>query len=130
MKIIDFWGQALLILAAFLMLCLALFRVELLLWFFIIQLVLGTWQLGSSVYSVITHTSFHFAKRKHLLMTCGYFILVVAMSLVPATISEVVWITLLTIPAWALAIYYFTISYKCAFHFTSKKGSFLPNINF
>lgn len=99
----------------------------------ITQLVIGLWQMVSSAISFVKKSNLWRYKRIHLLLASCYLITVYVFS--QSTISffyntRLIWTLFLTVPSMSLALYYYFITWKSTFISMTKRGSFLPNINF
>lgn len=97
------------------------------------QMVLGPWQYISSLISVITKAPFFKQKRIHLIVSTVYLLLLYLGTLenfhginFPGELI----LPVLTIPAWTLGLYYFSITWRWTFLSTKKRSSFLPHLNF
>lgn len=124
MKYIDFIGQALLLVAT-LILTFMFFGTGILLG----QFLLGVWQMLSSVVSVLGNAPLRKKKAIHLVCSFSY------LSLLAIIYTNNWWsntptaFVLMMVPAWILAIYYFTVTWTWAFAEKSR-SKFLPNISF
>lgn len=95
------------------------------------QLVLGPWQMTSSVISVIARTNFHKAKRWHCIGASIYLvILYLIFNTALFQFEQVNGTFMLTIPAWTFALYYYVITWKGALPGKRHGGSFLPHLSF
>jgi hypothetical protein len=131
MRYIDFVFQTLLIIAGAVMLVATYYDLNwpvIILW---IQLILGPWQVMSSLISIITESFFNKEKRLHLILSACYLLgLYISFNTTLPFFSGTVLTVLLTVPAWILAIYYYIITWKYTFPRKRKRGSFLPNLGF
>jgi hypothetical protein len=124
MKYIDFIGQALLLVAT-LVLTAVFFGTGILLG----QFLLGMWQLLSSFISVLTNAPFRKKKLIHLVSSCIYLAGLAIIYSNKIFASSAAAVVLMMVPAWILALYYFSITWTWALAET-KKSKFLPNISF
>jgi hypothetical protein len=129
MRYLDFIGQSLIILffAGWAAIELVSFRTPVLI-ILMAQLVLGPWQMLSSLFSVLTESPFHRLKIVHFLVAIIYLLILVILS--GARVPENILVIAATVPAWTLAFYYYHLTWRWAFMKTTKSGSFLPNIFF
>jgi len=126
MKYIDFGIQTIIFIFALGLLGITIANRESLMAILYAQLLLGPWQLLSSLISVCSRSDFHKEKRIHLFTSIGYLIVLFSDPDLP---SELV-AYLYTIPAWLLAIYYYYLTYQWAFRLQKSNGGFLRHINF
>jgi hypothetical protein len=124
MKYIDFIGQALLLIGTLILA--AIFAGTGIL---IGQFVLGIWQMTSSVISVLSNAPFRRKKILHLLSSTVYLIILGIIYSNRIFASTPMAVVLMMVPAWLLALYYFSITWTWA-HAETKKSRFLPNISF
>jgi hypothetical protein len=95
------------------------------------QALLGPWQMISSIVSVIAKAPLYKKKKLHLLLAAIYLmVLYVCGNMSFVSISGRFFSLLLTVPAWALAIFYFILTWKWVFPRIRKGGNFLPNLSF
>lgn len=93
-------------------------------------ILLGPWQVVSSLLSVVFRSPLHKRKRLHLLGSVGYFVMaaiVLASDL--AAFADWLAVGLLYIPPVVLAIYYYILTWRWTFR-SSGEGKFLPHINY
>jgi hypothetical protein len=124
MKYIDFIGQSVLLVAT-LILAVAFGGSGIL----IGQLFLGAMQMLSSAVSILTHAPFRKKKLIHMISALIYLAslaLIFASKIFAQTPIAVI---LMMIPAWVLALYYYTITWNWALSETNR-SKFLPNISF
>ncbi|HEY0652470.1 MAG TPA: hypothetical protein VGD65_05045 [Chryseosolibacter sp.] len=93
------------------------------------QFFLGVVQMLSSILSVITNSPFHKKKLIHLVCAVTYLALLAVMVANKILGDTPLGLAMLMAPAWALAIYYYAITWTWAFAQT-ERGKFLPNISF
>ncbi len=91
------------------------------------QLLLGPWQMLSSIVSVIVKAPLYKAKQYHLILSSIY---LVVLMIIGISLPMLASIAFLLILPWALAIYYYVLSWKTIFPSTKRNGSFLPNLSF
>jgi hypothetical protein len=97
------------------------------------QLMLGPWQMISSIVSVIGKTPFYRKKRIHLLLAAIYLIVLYAYIALDSGIiphSETVSRLMFIVPAWALATFYYALTWKWVFLRKKSVGNFLPHLSF
>ena len=92
------------------------------------QLIVGTWQLLSSIVSVVLRTRMHKLKTIHLVVS-GIYILILFIIPFPE-LSRTVSLTILMVPAWILAVYYYAITCFATFQHKGRQSSFLPHTSF
>lgn len=124
MKYIDFIGQAFLLLTT-LVLAAVFFGSGIL----VGQFLLGIWQLLSSIISVLTDAPFRKKKIIHLVSSILYLAALTIIYSQSIFASTPIAVVLMMVPAWILAIYYFSITWTWTLADT-KKSKFLPNISF
>lgn len=92
------------------------------------QLVVGAWQLLSSLISVGLRMKLHELKTLHLVLSGIYvsILLIVPFPELPRTVSLII----LMVPAWTLAVYYYAITCFVAFQKNYRQSSFLPHTSF
>jgi hypothetical protein len=98
-----------------------------------IQLFLGPWQFASSVISVVSRSEYFKIKRTHLIVSSIYLITLVIIPQIGIESTDfltTLFKIYLTAPAWALATYYYIITWHWALQKGSGGGKFLPHINF
>lgn len=98
----------------------------------IAQMVLGPWQYISSLISVIAKAPFMKQKRRHLIISTIYLLMIYAATQKPYQgVIPSDWVfPAMTIPAWSLALYYFRITCRWTFSKTKSGGNFLPHLSF
>jgi hypothetical protein len=124
MKYIDFIGQAVLLVCL-----LAFVAASGITGVFLGQLLLGTWQMLSSIVSVISNAPFRKKKIIHLVSSAAYLALLFFIYSNKFFATVPMAIVVMMVPAWILALYYFSITWTWALA-SSKKSKFLPNISF
>lgn len=93
------------------------------------QLLMGPWQFFSSLISVVAPAEFYKAKQIHLIISSVYLLILWGGSNAELSMSAS-WVSVfLTVPAWILAIYYYSITCQSVFQ-TKPRGSFLRHLNF
>lgn len=97
------------------------------------QLVLGPWQYLGSLISVVVKAPSAKQKRIHLIVSTIYLLMLYLGTLKHfhgiSFPGEVIALTL-TVPAWALGIYYYIITWRWTFPKIKRRGSFLPHLSF
>ena len=124
MKYIDFIGQTVLLMAT-LILAVAFGGSGIL----IVQFFLGAMQMLSSFISVITDVPFRKKKLIHLLSALIYLAILVFIFTNKVFDQSSIAIIVMMLPAWALAFYYYAITWTWALSGTNR-SKFLPNISF
>ena len=96
------------------------------------QLLLGVWQMISSIVSVITKAPLYRKKRLHLLLAAFYLMALYAYGQISPGMPHAQFFFgfIFTVPAWALAIFYYIITCQWVFARKKKRGNFLPNLSF
>lgn len=133
MRYIDWLAQTLILITGVVLVIFDLHRSDPIPGILIAQLMLGPWQLASSAISVIRKSNLWKYKRIHLLLASCYLILIYVFAHSTISVfenSRIAWLLFLTIPSMSLAAYYYFLTWKSTFISTTKRGSFLPNINF
>jgi hypothetical protein len=92
------------------------------------QLVVGTWQLLSSVISVGMRSRLYELKATHLIISALYLAVLFIFPFRRFTVSTT--LIILMAPAWTLAIFYYMVTSLATFQRTSRQGSFLPHTSF
>jgi hypothetical protein len=128
MKYIDFSVQSLFFITVLVILTVPVGgsdRLLLVLW---MQLLVGPWQLLSSVISVGRGLRLYHLKVIHLVVSAIYLtmLLIIPYNELPASGVK----TILMVPAWSLAIYYYALTTKATFREPSRQSSFLPHTSF
>jgi hypothetical protein len=95
-----------------------------------LQLVLGPWQMISSLISIVTKASLYQFKKWHFLVSLSYLLMLFVLSDAGVKFSETIVMAGLTIPAWILGGYYYYLTWRKTFAKITKSGTFLPNIFF
>jgi hypothetical protein len=128
MKYIDFSVQSLLFIAALVVIIGNIGgsdAVRVVLW---MQLLLGPWQVLSSVISVGIRTRMYKLKVIHLIVSASY---LSALFFIPfRKFSEVTTLIAFMAPAWTLAIYYYVLTCRDTFQRSTRQSSFLPHTSF
>jgi hypothetical protein len=128
---IDFFAQLLLLAVA---LCFALMMPFNMGYFGIVMLAqfcIGCLQYLSSLVAVILKTDLWNKKRIHLILSTLYLtILFAGMEIQIHGIPAAVLMTYVFIVPWALALYYFILTWKLTFASKSSNGGFLPHTSF
>jgi hypothetical protein len=94
---------------------------------FLIQLILGIWQLLSSALT-LTFSRNRF-KRLHFDISVVYLVILFVLSIAQFH-SGYLFGVFLIVPPWLLAIYYYVLTWLEVFPRYSRRSSFLPHINF
>jgi len=97
------------------------------------QMALGPWQYISSLISVLARAPFFKQKRIHLIVSTVYLLLLylgAQENLHGINFPGEFILPALTIPAWILGLYYFSITWRWTFLTTKRRSSFLPHLNF
>ena len=92
------------------------------------QLVVGSWQLLSSLRSVGLRTRKYKLKTIHLILSAIYLSILLIIPF--PELSRSVALIILMVPAWILAAFYYAITCFAAFPKTSRQSSFLPHTSF
>ncbi len=132
MRYTDFVFQTILFGIALLLILFSTLFKGLFMWVMLIQLILGPWQLGSSVYGVSLKKKALKQKQIHLALAFTYLVgLFIGMYLRIAETWEVVPILLsVVVLPWMLAIYYYIITWRNTFPATTSGTKFLPHVSF
>ncbi len=93
-----------------------------------IQLIVGMWQLLSSFISVMLRTRMYKLKTIHLVVS-GIYISILFIIPFPE-LSRTVSLIILMVPAWILAVYYYSITCFATFQHRRRQSSFLPHTSF
>lgn len=124
MKYIDFKIQTVLLIAAVVLF--ALFSGYGLM---IGQFFVGVWQMLSCVISVIVFRTFRRQKLLHLGLSIAVLTALYFLKSDPAFTNDLLNLLVFFLPCWALAIYYYIISWRW-YQGDSARSKFLPNISF
>ena len=124
MKYIDFIGQSLLLLTT-LVLTFVFFGTGIL----VGQFLLGGWQMLSSSISLLTDAPLRRKKAIHFVCAAIYLTFFFTIGEIRIFQTSTMAAALLMLPAWIMALYYFSITWAWAFADT-KRSKFLPNISF
>lgn len=97
------------------------------------QIMLGPWQMTSSIISIVAQAPLYRQKRFHLFIAILYLIGLYVYTDTDSTViphSETIFSIIFTVPAWALGIFYYSLTCRWVFAGRRKKGNFLPNLSF
>lgn len=133
MKHIDFIIQSLILLFGFVfVIACTLSESNLLISIWMVQLFLGPWQFTSSFISVVTHAPSFKPKFIHLILSSAYLLslAILLQSRITFGLPQIVFKFYTVIPAWALGIYYYIITWRWALQKRTGGGKFLPHVNF
>lgn len=122
MKYIDLIVQSVIILFSVSVLFIALNNDTSLTALLIPQLVLGAWQMISSIVSVIFRMRTWHVKKWHLIFSTVYLISLLMISHVSLAV--------LMVPSWVLAGFYYVVTCVKTLTRQRKNGSFLPHLSF
>jgi len=128
MKYIDFSVQSILFVAVLVVIMANIVgndAVRVVVW---MQLLVGTWQLLSSVISVGMRSRLYKLKAIHLIICALYLAVLFILPFRRFTASTT--LIVLMAPAWTLAIYYYMVTSLATFQRPSRQGSFLPHTSF
>ena len=94
------------------------------------QLLLGPWQYVGSLLCIAAGARYSNERKTHFFISTLYLLLLIAgsKSSITQDLSGPVILVSLTVPACALALYYYLITWGWVF--PRYKGQFLPHINF
>jgi hypothetical protein len=133
MKSLDVTVQSIAFAASLIFLGSAYVTLDWLLAFLCVQFFLGVWQVVSSIGSLVVGSPLRKWKRWHLVLAAFYLIMLYACanSTLPVFDESGIAIKLLfVIPAWALAIFYYILTWKTFLAKDQKLGKFLPHTGF
>lgn len=127
-KYIDFWAQSLMFAAVIGILLLRIGVTDALLTVLYMQLLVGPWQVVSSILSVGFRSPFHKFKAVHLVVSGIYLSILFGSPLhkLPREVALVI----VMVPAWTLAIFYYVLTGLAAFYKPPRLSSFLPHTSF
>ena len=125
MKYIDFFIQSLMLVVALIILVVSENATPEIL---SMQLVVGSWQLLSSLISVGRRARKYKLKTIHLVLSAIY--LSILLIILFPELSRPVALMILMVPAWILSVFYYAITCFAAFPKTSRQSSFLPHTSF
>ena len=128
MKYIDFTVQSILFVAALVVVVGNIGgsdAVRVVLW---TQLLIGPWQVLSSLISVGIRTRMFKLKVIHLVVSAIYLSVLFIMPF--RKFSEVTTLIIFMVPAWALAIYYYILTCGDTFQGSTRQSGFLPHTSF
>jgi hypothetical protein len=125
MRKFDFAMQTLIMAVGLASAITAIFHRETAVFILIVQVVLGVWQMTGCLLSLIFRGSLFRKKLIHFITASVY---LGTFSIIEMNPAYVIWY--LTLPAWALGIYYYIISYKGTIGVNRDRGGFLPNLSF
>ena len=128
MKYIDFWAQSLMLIVVLGILVARVGGKDTVLMVLWMQLLVGPWQVTSSILSVGFRGPFYKLKAVHLVVSAIYLSILFASPVheLPREASLIV----VMVPAWTLAIYYYVITALVVFYKQSRQSSFLPHTSF
>ena len=127
MKYIDFFGQSVMFVAVLIVIA-AKFGENPAPSMLSMQLIVGSWQLLSSLISVGLETSMYKLKTIHLVIS-GIYISILLIIPFPE-LSRTASLIILMVPAWTLAVYYYAITCFATFQHERRQSSFLPHTSF
>jgi hypothetical protein len=128
MKYIDFSVQSILFVAVLVVLIANIGgsdAVRVVLW---MQLLVGPWQLLSSVISVGMRSRLYKLKTIHLIISALY--LAVLFILPFRRFTESTSMIILMVPAWTLAVYHYLLTTLATFQRPVRQSGFLPHTSF
>jgi len=125
MKYIDFFIQSLMLVVALIILVVSENATPEIL---SMQLVVGSWQLLSSLISVRRRARKYKLKTIHLVLSAIYLSILLIIPF--PELSRPVALMILMVPAWILSVFYYAITCFAAFPKTSRQSSFLPHTSF
>jgi len=125
MKYIDFFIQSLMLVVALIILVVSENATPEIL---SMQLVVGSWQLLSSLISVGRRARKYKLKTIHLVLSAIYLSILLIIPF--PELSRPVALMILMVPAWILSVFYYAITCFAAFPKTSRQSSFLPHTSF
>ena len=128
MKYIDFSVQSILLVAVLVVFIANIGgsdAVRVVLW---MQLLVGPWQLLSSVIAVGMRSRLYKLKATHLIISALYLAVLFVLPIQRFTTSTMV--IILMAPAWTLALYYYVLTSLATFQKTARQSSFLPHTSF
>lgn len=134
MRYIDFIVQTVFILLALLCVIFFLIVPSSVTIILIIQLLLGVWQLIGCSLSIIKKSNGYEAKKKYVLIASVY-MATIFLSFSVYNENYLSWLNVaypiwIVLPAWALAFYYYFITYKITFISRRNTNRFLPHLSF
>lgn len=131
MKYLDFTIQSLIMIAALaLAMACVTTKPDAFIMILMVQFYLGCWQLASSVISLIARAPRFRTKSIHLIISVIYLLSFIGIFNSGFNIPQLAVKLYLTVPAWALGIYYYIITWQWAVPKKTGGGKFLPHINF
>ena len=131
MKYLDFTIQSLIMLVAFAVaLACITTKPEVFIMMLTVQFYLGCWQITSSVISLIARAPHFRTKSIYLTIVVIYLLSFFGIFNSGFDIPHLAAKLYCTVPAWALAIYYYVITWQWTFPKRTSGGKFLPHINF
>ncbi|RAW03283.1 hypothetical protein [Pseudochryseolinea flava] len=129
-KKIDFFAQLLLLITAAIFACLITIDDEYFFFVLLAQFLIGCLQYFSCLVTIITSTTLRNAKVTHLTIATVYLIFLLLGSSQVIAVSDLVEIIYTFVAPWALAIYYFILTWIFNFPNNRHNGSFLRHISF
>jgi hypothetical protein len=95
------------------------------------QMLLGSWQLLSAFFSVVAKTPLFKLKLRHLCLSIVYLgLLAASCTSGHLALTDITNEFLFMVPAWALGLYYYFLTWKWAVSSQRRHSSFLPHLNF
>ncbi|MBA4055133.1 MAG: hypothetical protein C0490_10500 [Marivirga sp.] len=92
------------------------------------QILVGSWQILSALFLVISMARFQRLRMIHLLTSVIY--LAILPGIMMTNLSPGLMTFLFMVPAWCLAMFYYIITAITLFKRPYGKGSFLPHLSF
>jgi len=128
MKYVDFSVQSILFVAVLVILLFNLGGSDTLLLVLSMQLVIGPWQLLSSLISVGLRAGKYKLKVIHLIISGVYLasLFLWPFGEFPKTTMKFIFM----VPAWSLAVYYYILTILSTFKTSARQSSFLPHTSF
>jgi len=128
MKYIDFWVQSLILIVVLGILVAGVGGKDTVIMVLWMQLLLGPWQVTSSILSVGFRAPFFSLKAVHLIVSAIY-LSILSVSPIRELPREAS-LLIVMVPAWTLAIYYYVVTAIVAFYKPPRLSSFLPHTSF
>ena len=126
-KYIDFTVQSLIMGISLVLILVSIRETDWMLNVLVAQLALGLWQFVSSCTSVSLQSSHWKLKRIHMFSSILYLLLLWGSFQADVSYNFVKYF--ITIPAWSLAIFYYSITWSVTCQ-KQRRSSFLPHLNF
>lgn len=122
---IDLFVQTLMLICGLALAVTGIFDKDGLIWLLSLQLLVGPWQMISCGISLIVKGPLFREKLTHFVVACSYLF-----ALTYFEFDAAYAFYFMTIPAWALAVFYYVLTWKRVLMTRNDRNRFLPHLSF